>query len=113
MPELFCRQWTRAQLLERVGDISQLCGARLIRFADGPEAGVLAAHIRTGSGLSFSVFPDRGMDIGYAEYNGMPLCWRSATGEIEAAMYEPEDQGWLRGFSGGLMATCALTQGGW
>jgi len=85
----------------------------LLRFAEGPETGVLAAQIRTGSGFAFTVLPDRGMDLGYAEYRGMPLCWRSATGEIQAAMYEPEDQGWLRGFSGGLMATCGLTQAGW
>jgi len=113
MTRLFGQDWTRAALLERVGDVSQVGGARLIRFAEGPESGVLAAQIRTGSGFAFTVLPDRGMDIGYAEYRGMPLCWRSATGEIQAAMYEPEEQGWLRGFSGGLMATCGLTQAGW
>ena len=113
MTRLFGQDWTRAALLERIGDVSQVGGARLIRFAEGPETGVLAAQIRTGSGFAFTVLPDRGMDIGYAEYRGMPLCWRSSTGEIQAAMYEPQDQGWLRGFSGGLMATCGLTQAGW
>ncbi len=113
MAQLFGRHWTRAALLERVGDISQVGGARLVTLADGPETGVLAAELRTGSGLSFTVLPGRGMDIGFAEYRGMPLCWRSPTGEAAAAHYEPEGEGWLRGFSGGLMATCGLTTAGW
>jgi hypothetical protein len=113
MAELFGQHWTRAALLERVGDISQIGGARLVTLAEGPEAGVLVAELRTGSGLNFSVLPGRGMDLGFAEYRGMPLCWRSSTGEIAAAHYEPAGEGWLRGFSGGLMATCGLTTAGW
>jgi hypothetical protein len=113
MVELFGRHWSKAALLERVGDISQVGGARLVTLAEGPEAGVLAAEVRTGSGFSFTVLPGRGMDIGFAEYRGMPLCWRSSTGEIAAAHYEPPGEGWLRGFSGGLMATCGLTTAGW
>lgn len=113
MPELFGRHFTRAELLERVGDVSQVGGARLVTFAEGPEAGVAVAEFRTGSGFAFAVLPGRGMDIGFAEYRGVPLCWRSSTGEIAAAFYEPAGEGWLRGFSGGLMATCGLTTAGW
>ncbi|MGI9145844.1 MAG: aldose 1-epimerase family protein [Chloroflexota bacterium] len=113
MAELFGRHWTRAELIERIGDVSQVGGARLVTLADGPEAGVAVAELRTGSGFAFAVLPGRGMDIGFAEYRGMPLCWRSPTGEVAAAFYEPGGEGWLRGFSGGLMATCGLTTAGW
>jgi Domain of unknown function (DUF4432) len=113
VPELFGRHWTRAELLEHVGDVSQLGGARLVTLAEGPEAGVVQAEVRTGSGFAFAVLPGRGMDLGFAEYRGTPLCWRSATGEVASAFYEPEGEGWLRGFSGGLMATCGFTTAGW
>jgi hypothetical protein len=113
MVELFGRHWTRAELLKRVGDVSQLGGARLVTLAEGPESGVQVAEVRTGSGLNFGVLPGRGMDLGFAEFRGMPLCWRSSTGEVAAAHYEPAGDGWLRGFSGGLMATCGLTTAGW
>jgi hypothetical protein len=113
MVELFGRQWTRGELLKRVGDVSQLGGARLVSLAEGPESGVQVAELRTGSGLAFSVLPGRGMDIGFAEFRGMPLCWRSSTGEVAAAHYEAEGDGWLRGFPGGLMVTCGLTTAGW
>ena len=113
MVELFGRHWTRTALLQRVGDITQLGGARLVTLSEGPESGVQVAEVRTGSGLAFSVLPGRGMDIGFAEFRGMPLCWRSSTGEVAAPNYEPEADGWLRGFSGGLMVTCGMTTAGW
>jgi hypothetical protein len=113
MVQLFGRRWTRAELMERVGDVSQVGGARPISFQEGPETGVQAVDVRTGSGLRFVVLPGRGMDLGLAEYKGMPLCWRSETGEVHAARYEAQGDGWLRGFSGGLMATCGLTTAGW
>ncbi|MBV9173758.1 MAG: aldose 1-epimerase family protein [Chloroflexi bacterium] len=113
MVELFGRRWTRTQLLEHIGDVSQVGGARLLAFAEGPEAGVTVAELRTGTGFGFTVLPGRGMDLGFAEYRGMPLCWRSATGEVGSAFYEPEGEGWLRGFPGGLMVTCGLTTAGW
>jgi hypothetical protein len=112
-PRLFGRDWTRSELLEHVGDVSQVGGARLVTLAEGPESGVSVAELRTGSGLGFTVLPGRGMDIGFAEYRGMPLCWRSSTGEVAAAFYDPAGEGWLRGFSGGLMATCGFTTAGW
>src|SRR5207237_6104868 len=61
----------------------------------------------------FNVLPGRGMDIGFAEYRGMALCWRSSTGEIAAPFYDQVGEGWLRGFPGGLMVTCGLTTAGW
>jgi Domain of unknown function (DUF4432) len=113
MPHLFGRQWTRAELLRHVGDVSQVGGARLVTLSEGPESGVQLAEVRTGSGLAFSVLPGRGMDIGFAEFRGMPLCWRSPTGEVAAPNYQSEGDGWLRGFSGGLMVTCGFTTAGW
>ena len=46
MVELFGKKWSQVELLQRVGDVTQLGGARLITFADGPEAGVRAAEVR-------------------------------------------------------------------
>jgi len=113
MPRLYGRDWTRAELLERVGDVSQLGGARPVLYTEGPEAGVQAVEVRTGGGLSFTVLPGRGMDLGFADYQGASLCWRSSTGEIHPAFYEAEGERWLRGFYGGLLVTCGLTTAGW
>ena len=103
---------TRQELLGYVGDISQVGGVRLLTLADGPERGLRAAELRTAAGLQFIVYLDRGMDIGPAEYKGVPLAWISPTGPSAPSFYEPQGLGWLRTFHGGLLTTCGLTQVG-
>lgn len=108
MPRLWGRSWSREELERRTGDLSQVAGVRLVELADGNERGLRAAEVRTGSGLSFTVLLDRGMDISQAEWCGKPLAWRSMTGDVHPAFYEPEGLGWVRTFYGGLMVTCGL-----
>lgn len=112
MARLFGRDYTRQQLLDRVGDISQIAGIREMRLAGGRQDGVEALEFRTGSGLCFLAVPGRSLDITTAEHKGRPLAWRSPAGETAGAFYEPEGEGWIRSLAGGLLATCGLTQVG-
>ncbi|GAB4550392.1 MAG: aldose 1-epimerase family protein [Anaerolineae bacterium] len=112
MTRLYQRSWTRQELLGHIGDIGQLGGIRLFTLAEGPERGVRAAELRTAAGLRFTVYLDRGMDIGPAEYRGIPLAWISPTGPAAPAFYDPQGSGWLYSFHGGLLTTCGLTQVG-
>jgi len=109
MPRLFGCEFSRRELMRRIGDISQVGGVKRYELIDGNEKGVEAVDFRTGTGFSFTVLPGRGMDISYAEYRGLPLCWRSATGDVASSFFEPEGLGWLRSFFGGLLTTCGLT----
>ena len=109
MPTLWNTSYSREELLSRVGSMDQLGGARRLRWEEGPEDAMLAAELRTGTGLNLWITPTRGLDIAHAEYKGIPLAWRSRTGDVHSAYYEPEGMGWLRGFSGGLLTTCGLT----
>lgn len=112
MARLYNKKFSRAELLKQVGDISQVGGVRSYELTDGNQKGVRAVDVRTGTGFRFTVLPGRGMDISMAEYNGIPLNWRSSTGEVHAAYYEPEGSGWLRSFYGGLLHTCGLSNVG-
>ncbi|HUV05301.1 MAG TPA: aldose 1-epimerase family protein [Armatimonadota bacterium] len=112
MPKLYGKDYSKKELLARVGDISQIAGVRLCTLADGVEHGVRAVDFRTGSGLDFSVLVDRGLDISTAAYKGQPLAWRSSTGDVSPALYEEPGFGWLRSFYGGLLVTCGLTYAG-
>jgi hypothetical protein len=112
MPRLYGRDWTRAELTRRVGDMDQLAGVTSYEQTDGPARGVRSLLFRTGSGFTFEVLVDRGMDIGLAEWRGQPLAWRSSTGNVAPAFYEAAGLGWLRGFHGGLLATCGLRNTG-
>jgi hypothetical protein len=109
---LYGRKLTRSQLLERVGDVSQVCRAVRARLSGGKSDGVEALQLSTGSGLNLMVLPGRGMDIFSVDYCGASLCWHSPTGVTAPAYYEPDGLGWLRSFYGGLMVTCGLTYAG-
>lgn len=60
------------------------------------------------SGLTFTLLPDRGMDIYTAHWRGLPLTWISQGSPIPADSAAP----WLRLFNGGLLTTCGLLHAG-
>ncbi len=108
MPDLFGREYEPQQMRELTGTMGQLAGIRLLQLADGKPRGMRVAEVYTGSGLRFWVLLDRAMDIGAAEFAGMPLAWlHPALGGPD--QYEPQGYGWARTFGGGLVTTCGLT----
>jgi hypothetical protein len=108
MPSLWGSEYTRLELLRRVGQISQVAGVRLLTFGDGQARGVRLLEFRTGTGFSFDVLVDRAFDIGRCEMAGMPLSWISGVGVVGPWYYEPDEWGWFRAWGGGLMVTCGL-----
>ncbi|MDK2810503.1 MAG: hypothetical protein PWR27_1212 [Petroclostridium sp.] len=109
MAKLYGKQFTKQELMKRIGDISQVAGAKQYVLASGKAKGVHAIDVKTGSGFSFTVLPDRGMDIAWAEYKGMALGFISKTGVVSPAYYEEPGLGFLRNFFAGLLTTCGLT----
>jgi len=109
MAHIFGRDYTKKEILTRVGDISQIAGIRLAELSDGKERGVRIAEFKTGAGLNFTVLLDRGMDISNADYCGRPLNWRSAGGDVAPQYFDQEGLEWLYGFFGGLLCTCGMT----
>lgn len=102
----------RAYLMQRMGDVSQLAGAKRYELADGKAKGVEAVDLWTGSGFAFTVLPGRGMDIAWASYKGVPIGYMSKTGIAGPAYYESEGFRWLRNFFAGLLTTCGLSNAG-
>jgi hypothetical protein len=88
--------------------MDQIASVRPAVLRGGRAEGVEVVEVVTGSGFQFTVIPSRGLDIAHASYNGIPLCWRSYTGDVAAPFFEAEGMGWLRGAFGGLMSTGGL-----
>ena len=109
MAYLFGRDYTKAELLRLVGDMSQLAAVRRAELTEGNQRGAGLIEVSNASGLSFSVLPGRALDIAAATYRGRSLCFRSATGDVGPAFYEPAGYGWMRSFFGGLLISCGLT----
>lgn len=106
MPDIFGLSVDQA--LSRVGSLDQL--ARIDSFVDVDGLGRGARRLRvvTGGGLELDLLPDRGLDIGQAWFQGVPLAWVSSVGNAAPGFYEPQALGFLRTFGGGLLATCGL-----
>jgi hypothetical protein len=106
------RQWTREELVSRIGDPLQIAGARSSVLTDGKADGVRAVEVTTGTGFSFTVLPGRGMDIPFASYNGKALGFFSGTGITSPAYYEEAGLEWRRSFYAGLLTTCGIQSAG-
>jgi len=97
--------WLDDDLMDKHSlDMRQFMDFRESRLPNGMR--IIEAY--NSSGLTFTLLPDRGMDIWSAQYKGMPLTW------LAPGSPHPPDYGasWLRIFNGGLLATCGLTHVG-
>src|SRR3712207_6699745 len=80
--DLYGKALAPRELCRRIGRLGQMAGIEPFVFDEGPARGVRALRFRTGGSLSFDVLCDRGMDLGAAEYRGVPLAWLSPTGVV-------------------------------
>ncbi len=96
--------------MRRVGSLAQVGGVELVRHEEGHARGVRSIIFRTGTGLSFAVMPDRGLDVGAAEFQGIGLCWLPPKGLSGPWHYEGDldPHAWLRVGLGGLFNTAGL-----
>src|SRR5512147_586580 len=85
-------------------DLRQFIDFRQSTLATGQR--VIDAY--NASGLTFTLLPDRGLDVWLASYNGRPLTWISQN----APLAPDFGASWLRQFNGGILVTCGLRHAG-
>jgi galactose mutarotase-like enzyme len=96
--------WSRENLERHSVDMRQFIDFRQSTLPNGMR--IIQAY--NSSGLTFTILPDRGLDIWTAHYNGIPLTWIS-----QGSPFPPDfGQNWLQQFNGGLLTTCGLTHVG-
>lgn len=96
--------WSRENLERHSVDMRQFIDFRESTLPNGMR--IIEAY--NSSGLTFTILPDRGLDIWTAHYNGIPLTWIS-----QGSPFPPDfGQDWLQQFNGGLLTTCGLTHVG-
>ncbi len=92
-----------------LGNPYQLGGTRHYRLTDGITDGCRCVDVNTGSGFSYTVVCDRGLDISLASYKGTNLAFLTENMEAHPAHFDSFGIQWLRTFSGGLLTTCGPT----
>lgn len=96
----------RSRVLPRIGRMEQLAAIRRYSLEDGKGRGMRVLEVSNASGFAFAAYPDRGLDIGPATYNGLPLTWLTRNGPVAPAFYDSSSVEWLRTWMGGLVTTC-------
>ncbi len=112
MANIYGEKLSKRDILERVSDLSQICGTRAYQLSEGKSKGMRAIDIKTGGGLSYTVLPDRGLDIAWAEYKGIPISFISKSGIASPQYFCTDKSVWGESFYGGLLTTCGLMQVG-
>ena len=112
MAVLWGKNYTRSEILQRVGDIRQIARAEPVELMEGSERGVRAVRLSNAAGIDLVVLTDRGMSISDLSFQGIPLAFMTGLGAVHPAFTEPEGIGWLRTWPGGFLTICGLTQVG-
>jgi hypothetical protein len=112
MANLWGKTYTRAEIMRRVGDISQLAEVMPFELVDGSERGARAVTLRNAAGLEMTVLTERGMSIVHLAYRGIPLALRGSVGMPHPAYFESPGLNWLRTWPTGFLTPCGLTQVG-
>ncbi|MBN2883566.1 MAG: aldose 1-epimerase family protein [Clostridia bacterium] len=100
------------KLFEYTGDLSQIFYARPFTFSEGRANGMRGIEVSNGSGLQFTILPDRAMDIGLLSFRGVNFSYITKAGLSAPWHYDDRGLGWLKTFNGGFLTTCGLTQAG-
>ena len=83
-----------------------LCRARLSRLEEGSGRGQRVVDVTNGSGLAFTITPDRGMNIVECSFAGIPVAFWAPGG------HRGVSGNWSRDWSAGLFTTCGLQNAG-
>lgn len=101
-------KYTKQELLQYVGDLSQVFGIQEYTLRGGRSQGVNAVNVRNASGLEFTVIPDRCLDIAGLTVRGVNLSYIGKPGIVAPQYYNESGFGFFRSFSAGFLTTCGL-----
>lgn len=110
--ELYGKIYTKEQIRENVGHISQIAGVKSYILNQGREKGCEAFDVYNGIGLNFTILVDRCMDIYSMNFQGKGISYITKSGISSSKYYTAQGFEWLRNFGGGGLTTCGLTQVG-
>lgn len=106
MAQVFGKQLTKREILDRVGNIGTLAGITRMTREDGRCLGMRTYEVVNGP-LRFSVHTDKCMDLGSLYFEGMPLHFLARPGHFQNGWYSDGENA-PRSIGGGMMFTCGL-----
>ncbi len=96
-------------LTRHLGNMDQLAGVRLSRLESGNAAGKRIAEVYNAAGLRFTILPDKCMDLFDLSYKGVNIAFHSKNALSAAEPFYPVPSEFFGYWSGGMLATCGLS----
>lgn len=110
MAKLFGKNYSKKELLDKMGNIGTLAGVRTIEYQDGFARGLRAYEVVCGD-IRFTAYIDKCLDIGEYYYKGVPLHYHARPGVMNGSwFYDGENA--PRSIMCGMLFTCGLTNVG-
>ena len=110
MAILYGKNYTKAQLLDKMGNLDTIAGIRQIEYKDGFARGMRAYEVNCGD-IRFTAYIDKCLDIGEFYYKGMPMHFEARPGVVGGSwFYDGENA--PRSIQAGMMFTCGLSNVG-
>lgn len=110
MAVLFGKNYTKKELLDKMGNIGTIAGIRQIEYQDGFARGLRAYEVVNGP-IRFTAYIDKCLDIGEFYYNGVPMHYHARPGVMNGNwFYDGENA--PRSIMCGMLFTCGLSNVG-
>ena len=77
----------KTNISQYIGNQAQVGGTRHYVLTDGWARNLRCIDVNSGSGLQYTILPDRGMDISLASFNGINLVYLTCNGETHPSFY--------------------------
>lgn len=110
MAMLYGKNYTKKELLDKMGNIGTIAGIRQIEYQDGFARGLRAYEVVNGP-IRFTAYIDKCLDIGEFYYNGIPMHYHARPGVMNGNwFYDGENA--PRSIMCGMLFTCGLSNVG-
>ena len=108
MVKLLGKDYSKEDFRRYCVNISQVAGITETVYQDGRARGMRALRVRNGSGLDYTLLPDRCMDIAQLSFRGVNIGLLTRNGLCAPQQTAPVPGEFDRYFSGGMLTTCGL-----
>jgi hypothetical protein len=108
MAEYLGKKLTKADLLRRIGHMSQVAPIRRYEMQEGKAEGLKVIEVSNGGALAFTVLESKALDISNFGYKGVNFNFVTKPGLVAPQFYSPHNQEFPRNFHAGMVYTCGL-----
>lgn len=99
---------TRRETLKLIGNMDQVAGITEKTFARGKAKGIASYEVKTGSGLEYTLLPDKCLDIYELRYKGCNISFLAKNGLVSSTYGYPLENEFDAYWTAGMLCTCGL-----